>query len=142
MKNAEIQTLEWWQAKTLTLPLRQSVFVDEQGVDESEEVDQWDDFSVHLAAIIDGEVVGTGRLTPKGNIGRIAVKKTFRRQGIGTAITQALVQCARERGLRQVTLLSQLHAIPLYEQCGFSAQAPIIMDAGIQHKKMIFNLQS
>lgn len=136
----DIQTIEWWQAKTLALPLRMEVFVHEQGVDEAEEVDKYDDFSIHLIAIINGEIVGTGRLTPQGQLGRIAVKKTHRRHGIGKAITRALINCARERGLQHVTLLSQFHAIPLYESCGFVAEDGIVMDAGIEHKKMNLSL--
>lgn len=142
MPNLEIQPIEWWQAKTLALPLRQDVFVHEQGVDECEEVDQYDDFSIHFIAITGGEVVGTGRLTPQGKLGRIAVKKTHRKKGIGKAIINTLIDCARERGLKQVTLLSQLHAISLYESFGFIADENIVMDAGIQHKKMTLNLSS
>lgn len=138
--NLDIQAIEWWQAKTLSLPLRIDVFVNEQGVDESEEVDQYDDFSIHLIAIINGEVVGTGRLTPQGQLGRIAVKKTHRKQGIGIALINALLNCAHERGLKHVSLLSQLHAISLYEHCGFKAEDGIVMDAGIEHKKMTLAL--
>lgn len=136
----DIQTLEWWQARTLALPLRMDVFVHEQGVDESEEIDKYDDFSIHLIAIMGGAIVGTGRLTPQGRLGRIAVKKTHRKQGIGTAITKALIDCARERGLKRVSLLSQRHAIPLYERCGFSAEEGTVMDAGIEHTKMHLQL--
>lgn len=136
----DIQAIEWHQARKLALPLRLEVFVHEQGVDESEEVDQYDDFSVHIIAIINGLVVGTGRLTPQGKLGRVAVKKSHRKKGIGKAITQALIGCAHEYGLKKVTLLSQLHAISLYESCGFIVEEGIVMDAGIEHKKMVLNL--
>ena len=43
---------------------------------------------------------------------------------------------ARERGVRNLTLAGQLHAIPFYERFGFVAHGDVFLDAGIEHRAM------
>jgi putative acetyltransferase len=61
-----------------------------------------------LVAHLDGKLVGTGALLPRtaeyAEIVRMSVDRSLRRQGIGRAILQALVEQARKSGFRQVTL--------------------------------------
>ena len=53
--------------------VRRQVFIEEQGIPESEEWDEVDPVSRHALAVTSKrDVVGTGRLEPTGKIGRIA----------------------------------------------------------------------
>ena len=90
--------------------LRVAVFVGEQGISVEEELDELDARAVHAIAVLDGAVVGTGRLvltagnTPEpgptiARIGRMAVAPERRRQGIGardSSHTGVLRPTARE----------------------------------------------
>lgn len=83
--------------------------------------------------------LGTGRLVVeegRGHIGRMAVLAGERRGGVGTAIMEYLLRIAGERGLRDVYLAAQLHAIPFYERFGFRAEGEIFADGGLPHRWM------
>ncbi|MFN2539945.1 MAG: GNAT family N-acetyltransferase, partial [Mycobacteriales bacterium] len=66
--------------------LRHEVFVIGQEVPQELERDELDAVSDHAVAIVDGKVVGTGRLLPDGTIGRMAVSSSVRGQGVGAAV--------------------------------------------------------
>ena len=75
--------------------LRRAIFIGEQNVDPEEEWDGRDDAAVHVVALINGEIVGTGRLLiDEGEttcrIGRMAVRQNLRRHGIGDGILAQL----------------------------------------------------
>jgi predicted GNAT family N-acyltransferase len=40
----------------------------------------------------------------------------------------------------RVKLGAQIHALGFYERLGFAAVGPVYMDAGIEHRDMIFEL--
>jgi predicted GNAT family N-acyltransferase len=128
-----------WQAMAGELAaLRHAVFVVEQGVPVELEVDELDPLSVHaLARSQAGEVVGTARLTPDGRIGRMAVAKAWRRRGVGRALLEHLVDLGRARGLGQLNLHAQTHAVDFYARAGFVRQGAVFMDAGIPHVTMV-----
>jgi predicted GNAT family N-acyltransferase len=117
--------------------IRFEVFVVEQGVPPELEIDSMDPDSVHaVASRPPGPIVGTGRLLPDGHIGRIAVAREARGQGVGAALLLNLMEAARERGHLEVELFSQVHAQPFYERFGFVAVGPHFDDAGIAHVPM------
>ena len=119
--------------------LRRTVFIEEQAVPEELEVDGLDDEALHLLAMLDGRPVGTARMLLKGDtgkIGRVAVLRELRGQGIGAALIRAAVEELRGRGLSRAKLGSQVHAIPFYEALGFVAEGPVYDDAGIPHRDM------
>ena len=119
--------------------LRRAVFIEEQAVPEALEVDGLDREALHLLAVLDGRPVGTARMLLKGDtgkIGRVAVLRELRGQGIGAALIRAAVEELRGRGLSRAKLGSQVHAIPFYEGLGFVAEGPVYDDAGIPHRDM------
>ena len=122
--------------------LRREVFIVEQGVPEELEWDEYDAVSVHALALIDGEAVGCGRLLPDGHIGRMAVRKAFRRQGVGRALLDSLVTAAIGRGLSLLQLHAQTHAEGFYAQAGFVAEGDEFGEAGIPHRRMARRLPS
>jgi YD repeat-containing protein len=121
--------------------VRRSVFIDEQGVPESLEWDAFDRRSRHVIAEADGRPIGTGRLLPDGQIGRLAVLAQWRGRGVGAALLALLLEAARRNGCPQVTLNAQTRAIGFYARFGFRAHGPEFDDAGIPHVRMAMNLE-
>lgn len=65
---------------------------------------------------------GIRRVLDEGYVNNIAVLPEWRRQGVGTALVEALVRYGREQQLSFITLearVSNLGAIALYQKCGF-----------------------
>lgn len=120
--------------------LRRIVFIQEQGVSESDELDDLDDQAVHLLASKDGTPLGTARLLTKGDtgkIGRVCVLKEARGNGLGAALIEAAVEHFKtQAGINRALLGAQCHAIGFYEALGFAAFGPVYDDAGIDHRDM------
>jgi predicted GNAT family N-acyltransferase len=136
-----IRTIENDVERDACYQLRMVVFVDEQAVPPWEEMDAYDETAQHFAAIDDttGAVVGTARLVDKGEgagkIGRVAVRKDYRGQGIGRDLMW-YVMGAGFRRFATLVLDAQVSVIPFYERLGFTAAGEIFMDAGIEHRLM------
>ena len=75
-------------------------------------------------------------LKSQARIGRMAVLEPHRRHGVGSAVLLKLMELARERGVKKVSLAGQLHAIPFYERFGFVARGDVFVEAGIEHRMM------
>lgn len=132
-----IELMDWEKAQPLAGPLRFSIFVGEQNVPAGIELDEMDAKCVHaLAWSPDNVVVGTGRLLPDGHIGRMAVHKDWRRQGVGAALLQGLMAEAKRRGHAEVKLAAQLQAAEFYRSFGFAAEGKVYEEAGILHQDM------
>jgi predicted GNAT family N-acyltransferase len=116
--------------------LRHEVFVVGQDVPEELERDDLDAVSDHAVALVDGVVVGTGRLLPDGTIGRMAVSASARGRGIGAAVLGVLERRARERGLAAVELHAQVHALGFYDRYGYVPYTEVYLEAGIEHRSM------
>lgn len=132
-----ITTGNWDALRADAQPIRFEVFVDEQKVPAELELDDMDAHCVHAVAYDDaGQPLATGRLLPDGHIGRMAVRRAGRGQGIGGAVLVALMQAARARGDREVVLNAQTHAAPFYARHGFAPEGEEFMEAGIAHITM------
>jgi predicted GNAT family N-acyltransferase len=136
MDETEFVVTSWAADRPRLQPVRREVFVTEQRVPEAEEWDDDDEVCVHVLALRNREPVGTGRISPAGKIGRLAVLSEFRGRGIGDRILLMLIEQARHRGLAEVTLNAQVHATPFYERHGFKAQGEVFDEAGIPHRRM------
>lgn len=119
--------------------IRLEVFVEEQQVPLEEELDVRDAQCLHAVAYdADGQAMGTGRLLPDGHIGRMAVRKPWRGQGVGSLLLTALMDAARRRGDAEVVLDAQMHARAFYARHGFVEEGETFMDAGMPHRVMRF----
>ena len=116
--------------------IRYEVFVGEQNVPEELEIDGLDDEAKHVLAFVDGVPIGTGRILIDGHIGRVAVLKNYRGQGIGKSIMKELIKWAQDISLEKVWLSSQWHAHSFYLDLGFVSVGEIYKEAGIDHIKM------
>ena len=120
--------------------LRQVVFVQGQGVPQDLERDAQDEVCDHAVALLDGAVVGTGRLLAPADrtatVGRMAVAADARGRGVGSAVLQTLEQRAVERGWTAVELHAQVHARVFYERAGYTPVGQTYLEAGIEHLTM------
>ena len=131
-----IELLDWETARTAASRIRMAVFVQEQGVPAHIEMDDRDAECAHALAYVEGRAVGTGRLLPDGHIGRMAVMKDSRASGVGGAILACLVEAARRRGMKEVVLSAQTHALGFYRKHGFREVGAVFEEAGIAHQEM------
>lgn len=133
----QILATDWDTHAAELMAVREQVFIHEQGVPRELEHDAYDLAALHLVAQIDQSIpVGTARLLEDGHIGRMAVIRAWRGQGIGSALLRELITIAAERGQSQPFLHAQCTAIPFYERLGFRAEGAVFMDAGIAHRLM------
>ena len=124
------------------LRLRWTVFVEEQGVRPSDELDAHDTTdAVHALARIDGVPCGAGRFIFTGpgvaRIQRMAVIDDARGRGVGRALLAFLEDEARRRGATRLTLWAQVRARGFYEEAGYAASGAVFDDGtGIPHVAM------
>jgi predicted GNAT family N-acyltransferase len=125
--------------RTAAIALRRRVFCEEQGVLPAIELDGRDDEAIHIVAVRDGDVIGTCRLLIEGEtakLGRMAVVRRERGQGVGTQLLHAAEGEARAEGAARVALHAQEHARELYAASGYAAYGEPFVEAGIPHVAM------
>ena len=139
----EILVKPWAEARQMAIPIRFEVFVNEQNVPQEMELDSDDDRAWH-ALILSGEnALGTARLVVEdqdlnkvGRIGRMAVLKEYRQQGIGADLLKALINFGVKQGIHEFYLHAQLLAQAFYVKEGFVTEGEIFEEAGILHQAM------
>ncbi len=101
--------------------LRQEVFVDEQGF--CDEFDEFDARSTHIVMFDGDEAVATLRFYFEGedsyHVGRVAVKKSRRGEGLGRVIMSEAVGVVSRRGGKFMTVGAQEDKAGFYSRCGF-----------------------
>ena len=137
MTTIRVREVAWGSHQQALSSLRRTVFVEEQGVTEDEEWDGADPECRHfLAEGADGCPIGTARLMPSGQIGRMAVLKAWRGRGIGARLLQLAVDAARDANYPTIFLHAQSHAVGFYERAGFQIIGAPFLEAGIEHREM------
>ena len=136
-----IQLTTWTQAKSLALPIRLEVFVQEQKVPIEMEMDEFDEIAMHLIFSQQEVAVGTARIYKETwnneacfRIGRLSILKAYRGQGFGHQMMQALIQYAQKNGDLTIILHAQVEALAFYKKLGFEAIGSIFEEAGIPHQ--------
>ena len=138
MSRFTVEQVEWREQQEQLRAIRFSVFVEEQQVPIEEEWDGRDDSAVHvLAWSAERLPVGTARLLDTGQIGRMAVMREYRRQGIGGTMLRRLLDIAKTSRVTNLFLNAQIDAVGFYQRHGFVVLGPTFMEAGIVHQKMI-----
>ena len=146
-----VKLVETQREHQAALFVRVRVFVQEQGVPVEEELDEDDGMATHAIALLNGAVVGTGRVVyplspvtadqpsgPSGlsanqnamleaemgeaKIGRMAVDRECRRRSIGSLILKTLEEEARRQGTREAILHAQTYVKPFYAAHGYVAE--------------------
>ena len=134
------QLVSWQDAQVQLSAIRSTVFIQEQNVPEALEWDGADPHASHvLACDAEGRAIGTARLLLHGNrahIGRMAVLKAWRKQGVGTALLECVIAEALRRGASTAFLNAQTTAVAFYARAGFVLEGAEFLDAGIPHYRM------
>ncbi|MGB7932074.1 MAG: GNAT family N-acetyltransferase [Gammaproteobacteria bacterium] len=121
--------------------VRHQVFIVEQGIPAHLEWDGQDAACHHVLATDPRQaVIGTGRLDPRGRIGRMAVLPYWRSHGVGGDLLAALLALARAQGHREVVLHAQCAVAGFYRKAGFREQGQPFIEAGIEHLTMVKTL--
>jgi len=144
---------DWSAAGECARALRQRVFVEEQGVPADKVWDDLDATAFHVAVVNRLEqTVAAGRLVVEaggkdgadgvGRVGRMAVDRSLRGCQWGRQALLALIDHARERGLRRLVLSAQLNAQSFYAREGFLPEGDVFEEAGIAHQIMTLDLKA
>jgi len=133
-----IRPADWPRDEFALRSVRTQVFVREQQVPEELEWDGQDAAAVHLIAESgDGVTIGTARLLPSGQIGRMAVLPRWRRRGVGTGLLLQLLRTAAEHDYPSPFLNAQIAVLPFYRGLGFVPEGESFEEAGIPHQRMV-----
>ena len=126
------------------MDLRVRVFVDEQGVDPEEEVDDLDRESVQIVGVDDIGVIATCRLRDLGGgewkLERMAVDRRVRRNGVGGRLLAGAEREAREQGATEMLLNAQHRAKSFYAAHGYVPEGDTFLEAEIEHVRMLKEL--
>ncbi len=137
----DVEQADWQASQAVIRAIRQTVFVDEQGVPQDLAVDEQDPAALHWIAYNEtGQPVGVARLVGH-QIGRMAVLKTYRDKGVGSALLRRILKLAADTDLDHLQLNAQLHAVPFYAGVGFEVCGAQLEEAGIAHLPMRLDLQ-
>lgn len=121
--------------------IRQTVFVEEQGF--HNEFDAMDAEAWHVVLWKDEHAIATGRTFPAQGethawtIGRVAVRKPYRGQGIGALVVRKLEEIAQQHGAASFMLSAQVRARGFYETIGYHAIGEPYLDEYCPHVTMI-----
>ena len=116
--------------------IRETVFVEEQGF--TDEFDKLDVISTHLVLFVQDCPAAVCRVywddvRKQYILGRVAVLKEFRRQGLGGAIIKTAEDYLREQGGKELHLHAQCRITDFYEAIGYTPYGEIEDDQGCPH---------
>ena len=138
MFNVKLVTTE--EEKQLAFDVRMKVFVEEQGIPQHLEIDEFDDTAVHFIVQDDDQTIAAARLREispgVGKVERVCVLKEYRGQRLGVFIMKHIEQYATENSLKKLKLNAQSYATPFYEKLGYIVTSPEFLDAYIPHRAM------
>ena len=137
MNDVVVSIVDWPHREAELTAIRRAVFVEEQNVPESIEMDGRDPHCYHVLACNGaGKAIGTARLDKSGKIGRMAVLPGYRRLGVGAKIIRAIMDYGRSNGITDFHLSAQIDAVGFYRKMGFEAYGDEFEEAGIKHINM------
>jgi predicted GNAT family N-acyltransferase len=132
----------WDQLQQDAKLIRTQVFICEQGITEADEWDDQDLISQHFVIYDQDQPIATARLLENNSVGRVAVLKAYRGQGLGQMIMLEIISYAQKQRRSVLTLSSQVHAISFYEKLGFTVQGNSYDECGIPHIEMTMSLNT
>lgn len=127
------------------LRLRSEIFVVEQNC-VYQDLDNKDLNAYHLMAVENGELIGYLRILNKGvsykeaSIGRVVVKKEYRRKKLGLEIINKgidfIINTLQEK---EVRISAQVYAKNLYEKAGLVEVSEEYLEDDIPHVEMLYS---
>jgi putative N-acetyltransferase (TIGR04045 family) len=128
------------------LAVRHRVFVELQGLFVDSDVDEFDslDDTLHVVAVVDGEVVGTVRLYPLGDRlwkgDRLAVLPDARAHRVGVALVNFAVRTAGSLGGSRMVAQVQTTNVRFFQRLGWELDGEPALYHGAPHQPMAIDL--
>ncbi|MDP5031746.1 MAG: GNAT family N-acetyltransferase [Paraglaciecola sp.] len=136
-----VRNVDWGNEEHKLRKIREKIFVCQWRIPIEYEFDQQDHGASHVLVVDENnQEVATGRITPTGEIGRIAVEPQFRGPEVYQLLFKALISIAEQQGLQQVQILCELEGVNYYQQQGFRSVGSVFMDAGVPRQCMTCGL--
>ena len=135
----KIEIVKWIDEYELLTMIREKVFIEEQEVTSQLEWDGMDKDAIHFLAFKDKKAVGCARafvIQNRMQLGRMAVLKKYRGEGIGSALIEIAMTLAKLNQLSGIYISAQCHAINFYKKFGFEVTSDIYLDVEIPHRDM------
>ena len=137
MNKIRVRIADWQKDNADIRRIREAVFIAEQSVPPELEWDAEDADALHFLATEGDYAIGTARLLPDGEIGRLSVLKDWRGLKVGDALLNAMIAEAEKRDLKEQKLSAQVHATAFYERSGFTVVSDEFLEAGLPHVDMV-----
>lgn len=139
----DIQKVDHSKQKDDAFSVRRVVFIHEQKVPESLEMDEHDASAHHFVGYDRNTPVAAGRLRiveDYGKLERICVLQEHRGKHYGQEIIKELEEYTKELGFLKTKLNAQTHAEDFYKSLGYETISDTFIDAGIPHVAMVKRL--
>lgn len=121
-----------------TRALRQAVFMEEQGF--SYEFDDQDLTALHITLYEGDRAAACCRIFPEDggawHVGRVAVRRDCRGQGLGAAVMAEAEKTAAAQGGSRMVLSAQVQAAGFYERLGYARIGEEFLDEHCLHVNM------
>jgi predicted GNAT family N-acyltransferase len=137
--NLKIEIVKWLDGLSQLKNIREKVFIQEQKVTPQLEWDGMDEKAIHFLVFNDKAAIGCARaivIKDHMQLGRMAVLKEYRGQGIGSALIEKAMTTAKLNQLSAIYISAQCHAIDFYKKFGFEVTSDIYLNAEIPHRDM------
>lgn len=134
-----VSRVEWQLAAPLLKNVREKVFICEKRIPKKVEFDINDSSAYHMLVCDDSsqEPIATGRITPSGQISRIAVIMEYRQAAIDKIVIQGLFRIADELSLNEVFIHSPLERVNYFSKHHFHPIGNVFMEAGMPKQRMV-----
>jgi predicted GNAT family N-acyltransferase len=133
-----VSRVKWQQAAPLLKNIRERVFVCERRIPKGIEFDKSDPSAYHMLVCDDKnqEPIATGRISPQGEISRIAVIIDYRSEKVDKFIMRGLFTIANELSLKEVYISSPLDKVTYFTEHEFYSIGSVYMEAGMPKQRM------
>jgi ElaA protein len=128
------------------LKLRAEVFVVEQNC-AYQDLDNKDNKALHLIGEINNEIIAYTRIFKKGDyftnssIGRVLVKKEFRKKELGKAIMEKSIEIIKKNTKEEkIEISAQKYLTKFYKELGFKKTGKEYLEDNIPHIKMMLKI--
>lgn len=120
--------------------IREEVFVNEQGVPLENELDAFEEKSIHVIGYDhEHRPFACARFRPfedAAKVERVAILKEYRKDGYGRTLMFAIERFAKDKGYNKLILNAQVQAQGFYEKLSYESTGSIFIEENIDHIKM------
>lgn len=135
----DIKLVETKQQLQDAYAVRMKVFVEEQGVPQEIEIDEFEDNATHFVVYEKEIPIGAGRfrrLDDIGKVERICILHDFRKTGAGKLLMEKIEEVMKQHGIKKAKLNAQTHAEKFYLRIGYQTISELFYEADIPHVAM------